>query len=162
LRGTALLFCILPITNVSLGQLQTDELSNGSALLNLLRNLGGAVGIGLVDTIVNVRPHAIAQQLIDDLVRGSTATAAFVGIPANLLAGVDISRADPSDVAFVRPIIERAAATIAFNEAWLMLGTVLALSLLLAPFLRRTSTTVPIRSFGPATDRFARDAARIS
>jgi DHA2 family multidrug resistance protein len=159
LRGTALLFCILPITNVSLGLLRPEQLSNASGLLNLLRNLGGAVGIGLVDTIINVRPATIAKHLLDELVRGSASAAAFVGIPSNLLSGVDIAHADPADIAFVKPIIARAAATIAFNEAWILIGSVLALSLLLAPFLRRTATTVPIRSFSPSTETFGRDVA---
>jgi len=109
-----------------------------SGLLNFMRNIGGAVGIGLVDTIVNVRPPAIAQRLLGELTRGEVATAAFVGIPKELLAGVSLLHADPADVAFIKPIIARAAATAAFNEAWLLLAAVLALSLLLAPFLSRS------------------------
>ena len=157
LRGAALLFCILPITNVALAQLRPEELSNGSGLLNLMRNVGGAVGIGLVDTIVNVRPPGIAQRLLDELLRGSAATAAFVGIPRGLLAGTDIAHADPGDVAFLRPIIARAAATVAFNEAWLLLGGVLALSVLLAPFLR-PSPSVRLHAFAPVLEGFAHDA----
>jgi DHA2 family multidrug resistance protein len=138
LRGAALLFCILPITNVALDELPSEALSNASGLLNFMRNIGGAVGIGVVDTIVNIRPHDIAARLMDELVSGKAATAAFVGIPKELLAGVDIAHADPGDIAFVRPIIARAAATIAFNEAWMVMGGILVLSLLMIPFLRRS------------------------
>jgi DHA2 family multidrug resistance protein len=139
LRGASLLFCILPITNVALDELPSDVLSNASALLNLMRNLGGAIGIGLVDTIVNVRPHGIATRLLNELVKGESATAAYVGLPRELLAGVNIAHADPGDIAFVKPIIARAAATIAFNEAWMVIGAILILSFALVPFLRRSS-----------------------
>lgn len=139
LRGAALLFCILPITNVALDELPSQALSGASGLLNFMRNIGGAVGIGVVDTIVNVRPHAIAAHLLDELVKGKAATAAFVGIPNDLLAGVDIAHADPGDVAFVKPLIGRAAATVAFNEAWMVIGAILVLSFVLIPFLRRSS-----------------------
>jgi DHA2 family multidrug resistance protein len=105
--------------------------------LTFLRNIGGAVGIGVVDTIVNVRPQMIATKLLDKLVAGDAATASFVGVPANLLAGVVVAHADPGDIIFVKPIIARAAATIAFNEAWMVIGGILAISLLLAPLLRR-------------------------
>ena len=71
--------------------------------------------------------------------KGSAATAAFVGIPKDLLAGVNLAHADPSDIAFVKPIIARAAATIAFNEAWIVIGALLALTLLLCPFLCRAA-----------------------
>jgi DHA2 family multidrug resistance protein len=139
LRGAALLFCILPITNVALDELPLEQLSNASGLLNLLRNVGGAVGIGLVDTIVNVRPGAIAKHLVDQLVLGNAQAAAFVGIPVDLLRGVDVAHADPGDVTFVTPIIARAAATVAFNEAWVLIGSFMLVSLLLVPYLRRPS-----------------------
>ncbi len=156
LRGAALLFCILPTTNVALERLPSEALSNASGLLNFMRNIGGAVGIGLVDTIVNVRPPAIAKRLLDELVRGNVGTAAFVGIPKELLAGVDLVRADPADIAFVKPIIARAAATIAFNEAWLLLGGILACSLVLAPLLPRSASASAVE-FESIGERLAHD-----
>jgi DHA2 family multidrug resistance protein len=131
-------------------------LSNASGLLNLMRNVGGAIGIGLVDTIVNVRPHPLAAHLLDRLVRGDGAAAAFVGIPKSLLAGVDLAHADPDDIAFVKPIVARAAATIAFNEAWIAVGALLLLSLLLVPYLRRSSPVVAHESES-ALERLAHD-----
>jgi DHA2 family multidrug resistance protein len=156
LRGAGLLFCILPITNVALDELPAEALSNASGLLNFMRNIGGAVGIGLVDTIVNVRPYKIGYHLVDMLVAGDAATAKFVGLPPDMLKGVDIKRADPSDIAFVKPIIERAAATLAFNEAWILIGSALLLSLLLLPFLRR-SVTQPSTVQDPAGERLAHE-----
>jgi hypothetical protein len=60
-----------PITNVALAEQPAAQLANASGLLNLMRNVGGAVGIGLVDTIVNVRPAAIASELVSGLTHGS-------------------------------------------------------------------------------------------
>ena len=155
LRGAALLFCILPITNVALDELPHESLAGASGLLNFMRNIGGAVGIGVVDTIVNLRPHAIASRLLDELVKGNASTAAFVGVPKDLLAGVNLAHADPGDIAFVKPIVGRAAATIAFNEAWVVLGVILLLSLALAPFLRRRSSLPPHRK--AIAERLAHD-----
>jgi MFS transporter, DHA2 family, multidrug resistance protein len=148
LRGAALLFCILPITNVALDDLPAHALSNASGLLNFMRNVGGAIGIGIVDTIVNVRPPAIAAHLLDQLTAGVSKTAAFVGVPRDLLLGISIAHADPDDVAFVKPIVARAAATLAFNEAWIVIAVVLAIAtIVLAPLLRRApiahATTEP-------------------
>lgn len=140
LRGASLLFCILSITNVALDELPAEELGNASGLLNFMRNIGGAIGIGLVDTIINVRPSAIAKNLLEQLVKGDPATARFVGVPVDLFQGVDVAHADRADIAFVTPIVERAAATVAFNEAWIMIGAFLLLSLLLLPLLRRAGS----------------------
>ena len=146
LRGAALLFCILPVTNVALDELPSGALANASGLLNFMRNVGGAVGIGIVDTIVNVRPHDIATRVLNELVAGKAAMAAFVGVPKDLLAGIDLAHADPDDMTFVKPIIARAAATIAFNEAWLVIGGLFVFALVLVPFLRRASPGLPHES----------------
>lgn len=105
LRGAAILFCILPITNIALDAQPSAQLANASGLLNLMRNVGGAIGIGLVDTMVNVRPSAIASQLIAGLTQGNHRVADFVGLPVDLVAGQTIATMDPSDLAFVRPVI---------------------------------------------------------
>ncbi len=160
LRGVSLLFCILPITNIALDTLPAEELSNASGVLNFMRNVGGAVGIGTVDTIINVRPAAIAQHLLDQLVKGNAPTAAFVGLPIDLLRSVDIARADPADMLFVKPIIARAAATIAFNEAWILIGSVLLVSLVILPFLRRLPTDT-ICKFEPTSRKASLDAASV-
>jgi MFS transporter, DHA2 family, multidrug resistance protein len=138
LRGAALLFCIVPITTVALDELPAEALANASGLLNFMRNIGGAVGIGVVDTIINIRPHDIAARLLEQLVRGTASTAAFVGIPKDLLAGVDLAHADPGDIAFVKPIVARAAATVAFNEAWLAVGAILVFAVVCVPWLCRS------------------------
>jgi hypothetical protein len=75
-----------------------------------------------------------------------------------MLRGVDISRADPSDVKFVTPIIERAAATVAFNEAWVLIGSMLLVSLLLVPLLRRSSAGAGDAP-GAALERLAYDVS---
>ncbi len=160
LRGAALLFCILPITNVALGHLPIGKLSNASGVLNFMRNVGGAIGIGLVDTIISLRPVPIAKHLTDRLVAGDAQMAAFVGIPVAMLKGVDIAHADPDDLLFVKPIVERAAATIAFNEAWLLIGALLLGSLLLLPLLR--SATVPVDDREPDIERLIADVPAIA
>jgi DHA2 family multidrug resistance protein len=154
LRGAAVLFCILPITNVALDAQPSAQLANASGLLNLMRNIGGAIGIGLVDTIVNVRPSAIASQLISDLKQGSHRVADFVGLPVDLVAGQTIATMDPSDLAFVRPVITRAAATTAFNEGWIVLGALMVLSLVVLPLLHRMRSSV-----APDTARVSYDTS---
>lgn len=108
-RGAALLFCIVPITSVALDRCPSEALSNASSLFNLIRNIGGVVGIGVVDTIVNLRPPAIVHSLLFGLEHGRAATSAFAGVPSALFNG-GFARADSSDMTFFRPIIERAAA----------------------------------------------------
>jgi MFS transporter, DHA2 family, multidrug resistance protein len=55
LRGCGMMFAIVPITNISLGTLPPDRLKNASGLFNLTRNLGGAVGLAGLNTVLNKR-----------------------------------------------------------------------------------------------------------
>jgi MFS transporter, DHA2 family, multidrug resistance protein len=55
LRGCSLMLCMIPINNIALGTLAPTRLKNASGLYNLTRNLGGAVGLALINTLLNDR-----------------------------------------------------------------------------------------------------------
>ncbi len=55
LRGVGLMFAMVPVTNLALGTLAPDRLKNASGLFNLTRNLGGAVGLAMLNTLLNHR-----------------------------------------------------------------------------------------------------------
>ncbi|KQV35009.1 MULTISPECIES: DHA2 family efflux MFS transporter permease subunit [unclassified Rhizobium] len=55
LRGVGLMLCMVPINNVALGTLTPDRIRGASGLFNLTRNLGGAVGLAAINTILTQR-----------------------------------------------------------------------------------------------------------
>ncbi|MFL6803660.1 MAG: MFS transporter, partial [Xanthobacteraceae bacterium] len=54
-RGVGLMIAFIPINNISLGTLPPERVKNASGLYNLTRNLGGAVGLAGLTTILNDR-----------------------------------------------------------------------------------------------------------
>jgi DHA2 family multidrug resistance protein len=54
-RGVGMMLAIVPITNLALGTLPPERLKNASGLFNLARNLGGAVGLATLNTVLNQR-----------------------------------------------------------------------------------------------------------
>jgi len=54
-RGVGMMFAIVPINNVALGTLPAERVKNASGLYNLMRNLGGAVGLAGINTVLNDR-----------------------------------------------------------------------------------------------------------
>ncbi len=52
LRGISLMMSMVPINNLALGTLPPERLKNASGLYNLTRNLGGAVGLALINTVL--------------------------------------------------------------------------------------------------------------
>ncbi|EDP62061.1 multidrug efflux pump, MF Superfamily protein [alpha proteobacterium BAL199] len=136
LRGAAVMFCLLPTTTVALQAYAGDALANASALFNLMRNLGGAVGIAVVDTILAQRTAVHAETLIKQLQAGSREAARLVGLPLDQFTGAPLGPIDDATRAFVAPLVERAALVLSFNEAWLLLGGIFAVSLALVPLLK--------------------------
>ena len=63
LRGVSLMLCMVPINNIALGTLPPERLKNASGLFNLTRNLGGAVGLALINTVLNDRMDLHLQRL---------------------------------------------------------------------------------------------------
>ncbi|MBB3772131.1 DHA2 family multidrug resistance protein [Angulomicrobium tetraedrale] len=55
LRGVGIMMAMIPINNISLGTLPPSQMKNASGLFNLMRNLGGAVGLALINTVLNDR-----------------------------------------------------------------------------------------------------------
>ncbi|MTH76811.1 DHA2 family efflux MFS transporter permease subunit [Paracoccus aestuariivivens] len=55
LRGVSLMLCMVPVSNIALGMLPPEKVKNASGLFNLTRNLGGAVGLAMINTVLTNR-----------------------------------------------------------------------------------------------------------
>ncbi|WP_039759098.1 DHA2 family efflux MFS transporter permease subunit [Bartonella queenslandensis] len=54
-RGSSVMLCIVPVNNIALGTLPPERMQNASGLFNLTRNLGGAVGLAIISTLMTKR-----------------------------------------------------------------------------------------------------------
>jgi DHA2 family multidrug resistance protein len=54
-RGVGLMMAMIPVNNIALGTLPPERVKNASGLFNLTRNLGGAVGLAALTTVLNDR-----------------------------------------------------------------------------------------------------------
>jgi DHA2 family multidrug resistance protein len=61
--GFSLGLVFVPLSTVTLGALPTESIGNGSGLFNLLRNVGGSVGISLVTTMLARRQQLHQTEL---------------------------------------------------------------------------------------------------
>jgi MFS transporter, DHA2 family, multidrug resistance protein len=64
-RGVGLMCAMVPVTNVALGTLPLDRVKNASGLFNLTRNLGGAIGLAALNTVLNDRMDLHLARLHD-------------------------------------------------------------------------------------------------
>ncbi len=135
LRGGGMMLCLLPTTAIALGARSGDMLANASALFNLMRNLGGAIGISLVDTILERRPPVHVAELVARLQAGDPIAARIVGLPVEKFHGVAMGPVDQATKEAVATLVERAALVLSFNEAWLVFGFLFVLAAVATPLI---------------------------
>jgi DHA2 family multidrug resistance protein len=134
LRGIAIMFCLLPPTRLALGTLTAAQVPDASGLFNLMRNLGGAIGIAAIDTILYGRTIGHGEALRDRLIAGDVSAAQAIGLDLKLFLHRPPDVSDAAVEAYVRPMVERAAFALSVNEAWALLAAVALAGLLLVAF----------------------------
>ncbi|QNI36188.1 DHA2 family efflux MFS transporter permease subunit [Edaphobacter albus] len=63
ITGFGLSFVFVPITTAAYGTLPNEQMGNASGLFNLMRNVGGSIGISVAQTLL-IRRAAVHQNLI--------------------------------------------------------------------------------------------------
>ena len=72
-RGCSMMLCMVPINNLALGTTPPQRIKNASGLFNLTRNLGGAVGLAIINTILDKRMDLHLERLRESVIWGRTA-----------------------------------------------------------------------------------------
>lgn len=67
ISGFSLGFVFVPLSTVSLGDLPREKIGDGSGLFNLMRNVGGSVGISIVNTILARHEQLHRNELLHNL-----------------------------------------------------------------------------------------------
>ncbi|CAM3470443.1 DHA2 family efflux MFS transporter permease subunit [Thalassospira profundimaris] len=135
-RGAALMFCMLPVTNLALGTLPPEKIKNASGLYNLMRNLGGAIGMAAINTLLDKRIDYHFSILSDHINPASTA---FKDYLATLTARFgEMGLADPHAAAmkFIVNIVNREASIISFNDVYLAMAAAFLIAFLLLPLAK--------------------------
>jgi DHA2 family multidrug resistance protein len=136
LRGVAMMFCLLPATRLALDGWPPADVADASGLFNLMRNLGGAIGIAGIDTLLTERTPGHVASLVARLEAGDPVAAALVGLPTRLFHNQPMGPVDPVTQSLLEPMVRRAAFTQSCNEAWWILGGMFLLALLLLPAIK--------------------------
>lgn len=119
LRGIGMMFAMVPTNNIALGTLPPDKVKNASGLFNLMRNLGGAVGLAVINTVLNDRADLHITRLQERVTWGNaTATETltmlqqkFQGLgDSTLMAMKQLSQ-----------IVHRQAVVMSFGDAFFIL-----------------------------------------
>jgi DHA2 family multidrug resistance protein len=136
LRGVGMMLAIVPITNVALGTLAPDRVKNASGLFNLMRNLGGAIGLASINTALNDQTDLHLSRLHEAV---NWASGPAVETLNNLAAGLSDFGSEAQSMALkqLMLIVHRQAVVVAFADVFLMLSVVFVAIAALAWVMKR-------------------------
>jgi DHA2 family multidrug resistance protein len=149
LQGVALAFLFIPLMTLAMARISPEKMGNATSIFNLMRNIGGSVGIAIMTTFLARRAQVHQNHLVAHITPGSgQASRMLQGLRADFYAhGVDAATASRKALAAVYGLVQQHAAMLAFVEAFWIMGVVF---LLMVPFLPLLQYSKPIRTAPPS------------
>src|ERR1700731_2456934 len=119
LRGIGMMFAMIPTNNIALGTLAPERVKNASGLFNLMRNLGGAVGLAIINQVLNERTDLHIARLQERVTWGNTTATETLNMFTQRLQGIG----DAALMAMkqLSQIVHRQAVVMGYGDAFLML-----------------------------------------
>jgi DHA2 family multidrug resistance protein len=142
LRGFPQVFAVAPAVTLGLGSLTPARLKYASGLFNMMRNLGGAIGIAACATILNDRTNLHFLRLAERLNATNTSMMQLlhqVSAKFALANGGDLVHGQAVALKKLWMLTYREAQVQTFADAFLVVGVCLAIATMLVPLLRKVA-----------------------
>jgi MFS transporter, DHA2 family, multidrug resistance protein len=136
LRGVALMCCYLPANLIAFGTLTPDRLKNAAGLYNLTRDLGGAIALALLVTLMNNRLHFHWNRLIENINPARPAVQHFLDMQTGRFDGLISGDTTRAAMKLLADTVQREALVLTYNDLLMLLGAAFAVSLVLIPFVK--------------------------
>ena len=141
LRGMALMMCYIPANLIALSSVPQDKLKNAAGLYNLTRDLGGAIALATIGTVMNDRLHFHWSRLIEDINPARSAVQNFLDMQSGRLETLVPGDAGRAAVRLLANMVQREALVMTYNDALMLIGGLFVAALLMMPLVRRPRST---------------------
>jgi DHA2 family multidrug resistance protein len=142
LRGFPQVFAVAPAVTLGLGSLSPERLKYASGLFNMMRNLGGAVGIAVCGAILNARTNFHFDMIASHLTPANGPMARLVAGVAQRYGAIPGSP-EAGHLAALKALWHlayREASTLAYADAFRAILVAFIIATVLVPLLRKAAT----------------------
>ncbi|HWF38376.1 MAG TPA: DHA2 family efflux MFS transporter permease subunit [Candidatus Acidoferrales bacterium] len=145
--GLALGMLFVPLTTITMDPIPNESMGNATSLFNLVRNVGGSIGIAAVTTIQTRRQQADIDILGSKVTAGNLSTRHLLNLFHGLFSSQGIGPKESMKMAYATlfQMVERQASIISYDTTFRLLGI---LFLGMIPFLILMKR--PAKKSGPA------------
>jgi DHA2 family multidrug resistance protein len=135
-RGVGLMISMIPVNNIALGTLPPERVKNASGLYNLTRNLGGAVGLAALTTILNDRTDLHLARLHESITWSRQPAMEMLN---NMTQRFSSYGSDAQQMALkqLNSIVHRQGVVMAFGDVFLVLTLLFVALAVLALLVKR-------------------------
>ena len=152
IQGAGVGFIFVPLNTVALATVAREKMGNATAALNVVRNLGGAIGVALMTTLLARRSqeHQATLGAHVNIFDPETAERLRVWARHFGAAGADAFTAEKQALGMLYREVTRQAELLAFADDFWLLFVVFCGTLLLLPLLERVRIDAPAQKRGDA------------
>jgi len=144
-QGLGLSALFVPLTTISMDPIPKERMGNATSLFNLMRNLGGSIGIAVTGTLLARKQQQHINLLGEHVTPYSAAATASLDSARQgfIAAGSDPVTATQQAYAAVFGAVQRQAGMVSFVELFTLLGIIFLLLLPLVLLMRRPKGAAP-------------------
>jgi DHA2 family multidrug resistance protein len=139
LQGVGVGLIFVPLNTVALATIPREKMGNATAALNVVRNLGGGIGVALMTTLLARRSQQHQATLVGHVNVWDPETADRLRLWSARFAaeGADLYTAERQALGKLYQEVTRQAQLLAFADDFWLLFILFCLTLLLLPLLQR-------------------------
>lgn len=126
-RALGMPLVIIPITTLATGRIESKEAGSASALFNMLRNLGGSIGIACLATQLDLREKLHSFRLGEAVSVLSSATTERLALLSErfLAQGAEEVSAGLQAAGMLAETVRKQAGVLAYGDCFYLLGAIL-------------------------------------
>ena len=145
MQGLGLSMIFVPLTTISMDRIPRERMGNATSLFNLMRNLGGSIGIAVTGSLLSRQTQAYVNILGANVDAYSANTQrAFEAARNGFMArGADITTATQSAYASLFGSVQQQASMVGFVLVFRLLGVIFLLLLPLILLMKRPLSSAP-------------------
>jgi DHA2 family multidrug resistance protein len=144
-QGAAMSLLFVPLTTVTMDRIPREKMGNATSLFNLMRNIGGSIGIAVTGTMVGRNQQKVTATLGAHIsVYDLGAQQMFLRMRAAFVAaGSDITTATSRAYAAMFGMVQRQAAMVSFVGLFQLLGIIFLVMIPLVLLMKRPGSGAP-------------------
>jgi MFS transporter, DHA2 family, multidrug resistance protein len=139
IQGAGMSLLFVPLTTVSMDPIPRERMGNATSLFNLMRNLGGSIGIAVTGTMLARQQRAMTVVFGETLNAYDPVSQSYFAQmrAAFMAAGADAATATSRAYAALGGLLQRHAAMVAFVWLFQLLGVLFLILLPLVLLMKR-------------------------